>query len=128
MNMERIKQITYFLLRTIPAFLFMLVGAKLLFGWFGGAPVPLASQMGIGGILELLGGAALLLGFYTRPVAFILAGEMAVAYFQFHAPQAFWPVQNQGMPAILFCFIFLFFAAHGGGGWSLDSLIARRRN
>jgi putative oxidoreductase len=85
------------------------------------------SELGIGGGLEFLGGLAILLGLFTRPVAFILSGEMAVAYWQFHAPNGLWPVQNQGMPAILFCFIYLYLAARGGGDWSLDALLRRQR-
>jgi putative oxidoreductase len=76
------------------------------------------------------GGAATLmmtLGLLTRPVAFILSGEMAVAYWQFHAPHGAWPVQNQGVPAVLFCFIFLHISARGGGDWSLDALLQRKR-
>ena len=69
---------------------------------------------------------SILLGFMTRPVAFILSGEMAVAYWQFHAPRGPWPIVNQGQPAVLFCFIFLYMAARGGGEWSLDALRRRR--
>jgi putative oxidoreductase len=99
--------------------------------WFGGIPAEygghpaVLSQTWIGGVLELYGGLAILLGLATRPVAFILCGEMAVAYFQFHQPNGTWPIQNEGQPAVLFCFIFLLFAAHGGGPWSLDALIGR---
>ena len=85
------------------------------------------SQMGIGGVLEFFGGLAIVLGLLTRPVAFILSGEMAVAYWQFHAPNGAWPVQNQGVPAVLFCFIFLYMAARGGGDLSLDALLRRKR-
>ena len=77
-------------------------------------------------MLESFGGLAILLGFMTRPVAFILSGEMAVAYWQFHAPRGPWPIVNQGQPAVLFCFIFLYMAARGGGEWSLDALRRRR--
>jgi putative oxidoreductase len=87
----------------------------------------LLSQTGIGGILEFFGGIMIVLGLFTRPVAFILSGMMAVAYWQFHAPLGRWPVQNQGMPAVLFCFIFLYMTAQGAGDWSLDALIRRRR-
>ncbi len=73
-------------------------------------------------VLELFGGALLLLGLFTRPVAFLLAGEMAVAYFQFHAPKGFWPIVNGGMPAVLFSFLWLYFSAAGAGPWSLDAL------
>ena len=81
----------------------------------------LISQVGLGGILETFGGALLLLGLFTRPVAFILAGEMAVAYFQFHAPQSFWPIVNNGVSAALYCFVWLYFSAAGPGPWSLDA-------
>ncbi len=113
----------------VSGFLFLQAGGLKLFGWFGGVPgmktVPLLTQLGVAGILEFFGGTAILLGLFTRPVAFILSGEMAVAYWQAHAPQGPWPIVNQGMPAVLFCFIFLFFAAYGGGDWSLDALLWR---
>jgi putative oxidoreductase len=80
------------------------------------------TQVGIGGLLEVVGGALLLVGLFTRPVAFLLSGEMAVAYFQFHAPQGLWPIVNQGQPAVLYCFIWLYFSAAGAGPWSLDAL------
>jgi putative oxidoreductase len=133
MNKERAVQITYFLLRVVVGLLFFQAGSMKLFGWFGGMPgsppgatVPWMSEMGIGGVLEVVGGLAILLGFLTRPIAFILSGEMAVAYWQFHAPHGTWPAQNQGVPAVLFCFIFLYMAAQGGGDWSLDALLWRR--
>jgi len=85
------------------------------------------SQTGIGGLLEFFGGIAIMLGIGTRPVAFILSGMMAVAYWQFHAPNGVSPIQNQGTPAVLFCFLFLYMAAQGGGDWSLDALIRRKR-
>jgi len=127
-----LRRITCFLLRTVTGFLYFQSGSVILFNWFGGMPgnaprPPLFSEMGIGGLLEFAGGLAVLFGLFTRPVAFILSGEMAVAYWQFHAPNGTWPAQNQGMPAVLFCFIFLFLAAHGGGDWSLDALLRRRR-
>ncbi len=131
---KRAVQIAYSLLRVVAGFLFIQAGSVILFGWFGGmpggakSPPPLLSQTGIGGILEFFGGIAIMLGLATRSVAFILSGEMAVAYWQFHfTMQAPWPLQNQGMPAVLLCFIFLYLAAQGGGDWSLDALIRRRR-
>jgi putative oxidoreductase len=132
MNMDRATQITYFLLRVVSGFLFAQSGAVIMLGWFGGmpgmpSPPPMMSQMWIGGILELVGGLAIMLGLFTRPVAFILSGMMAVAYWQFHAPNGGWPLQNQGIPAVLFCFIFLYMAARGGGDWSLDALLRRKR-
>src|SRR2546428_3959330 len=132
MNRERAVQITYFLLRLVAGFLFTQTGGLILFGWFGGMPdgqpVRLLSQTGIGGLLEFFGGILIMLGLFTRPVAFILSGMMAVAYWQFHFPNGHWPVQNQGMPAVLFCFIFLYMAAQGAGEWSLDALIQRKRH
>jgi putative oxidoreductase len=131
MNRDRAAQVTYFLLRVVAGFLFIQTGSLILFGWFGGIPgqptPPLLSQTGIGGILEFFGGVAIMLGLGTRPVAFILSGMMAVAYWQFHAPNGVSPVQNQGIPAVLFCFLFLYMAAQGGGDWSLDALIRRKR-
>ncbi|HXH27999.1 MAG TPA: DoxX family protein, partial [Candidatus Polarisedimenticolia bacterium] len=102
-------------------------------GWFGGLPGPpgttlrLMSEIGIGGLLEFFGGAVILLGLFTRPVAFILSGEMAVAYWQFHWPHGHWPIVNHGEPAVLLCFIFLYMAARGAGAWSLDALLRRWR-
>ena len=132
MNLNKAVKITYFLLRVVSGFLFIQSGGLILFGWFGGIPgqaghPPLLSETGIGGVLEFFGGIAIMLGLFTRPVAFILSGMMAVAYWQFHAPNGAWPLQNQGMPAVLFCFIFLYMAARGGGDWSLDALIRRKR-
>jgi putative oxidoreductase len=85
------------------------------------------SQAGIAGILEVFGGLLIVLGLFTRPVSFVLAGEMAVAYFLVHFPQSFWPAVNGGEPAILFCFIFLYFVFAGAGPWSVDAMIARSR-
>lgn len=133
MNMERAKSITLFLLRVVAGLLFLQAGGMKILDWFGGVPVEYGghpamwSQTWIGGMLELYGGLAILLGLFTRPVAFILSGEMAVAYFQFHQPGGFWPIQNHGESAVLLCFIFLYFAACGGGDWSLDALIRKRR-
>ncbi|MBI5490089.1 MAG: DoxX family protein [Deltaproteobacteria bacterium] len=116
-------------LRIVAALMFLLAGSTKLLGFPTGIPphggtVPLLSQMGIGAILEALGGVLLLLGLFTRPVAFLLAGEMAVAYFQFHFPKGFWPTVNGGTAAVLYCFVWLYFSAAGPGPWSLD---ARRK-
>lgn len=130
MNMSRAAQITYFLLRVVAGLLFVQAGGMKLFGWFGGipgGPQPLLSEVGIGGILEVVGGSLLLLGLFTRPAAFVVSGEMAVAYFQFHQPKGLWPAQNGGGEAVLLCFIFLFLAAQGGGDYSLDGWLRRRR-
>ena len=115
-------------LRIVTAFLFMTYGAIKLFGFptaMQGGTVQLASLYGVAGILEFFGGLLLLLGLFTRPVAFILAGEMAVAYFMQHAPKGFWPLLNKGEPAVLYCFIFLYLAAAGPGPWSLDRKLRR---
>ena len=133
MNMDRVKQITLFLLRVVAGLLFLQAGGMKLFDWFGGVPTQFGghphrvSQIWIGGVLEFYGGTAILLGLFTRPIAFILSGEMAVAYFQFHQPQGLWPIQNHGEPAVLLCFIFLFLAAHGAGDWSADAMIRGRK-
>ncbi len=129
----RLEELTLFLLRVVGGLLFLQSGGVKMFDWFGGVPAehgghpPFLSQVWIGGALEFWGGLALLLGLWTRPVAFVLSGEMAVAYFQFHQPQGLWPVQNNGVPAVLFCFIFLFLAARGGGDWSLDAVLLEWR-
>jgi putative oxidoreductase len=88
----------------------------------------LFSLMGLQGLLELVGGFLILIGLFTRPVAFILAGDMAVAYFMAHAPRGFFPTLNGGQLAILFCFVFLYLVFAGGGEWSVDAQIARRRS
>jgi len=113
-------------LRIVAAILFMLAGAAKIFAFPVGLPpnggtAELWSQIWVGGMLEVFGGALLLVGFCTRPVAFLLAGEMAVAYFQFHFPRGFWPTVNNGVPAILYCFIWLYFSAAGAGPLSLDA-------
>jgi putative oxidoreductase len=87
----------------------------------------LFSLIGVQGVLELVGGFLILIGLFTRPVAFILAGDMAVAYFMAHAPKSFFPTINGGQLAILFCFVFLFLVFAGGGVWSADEQLARSR-
>jgi putative oxidoreductase len=110
-------------LRIVTALLFLQHGTAKLFGvphveMFNG--LKLFSLLGVGGVIELVGGLLLLIGLFTRPVAFILAGEMAVAYFGFHAFQAFWPILNKGELAALYCFVFLFFSVAGPGRFSID--------
>ena len=111
-------------LRIIAGLLFFAHGTAKLLGFpqvemFAG--LQLFSLMGLAGVLELVGGALLVIGLFSRLTAFILAGEMAVAYFMEHAPQSFHPMINQGEAAILFCFIFLYIAAAGPGPWSIDA-------
>jgi putative oxidoreductase len=119
------------LFRIVSALLFITFGTMKLFSYppspIPMPPIDLMSQTGLAGILEAFGGLAILIGLLTRPVAFVLAGEMAVAYFQAHAPQSFWPTSNMGIPAILYCFLFLYLMMAGPGAWSVDGLIARRR-
>lgn len=119
------------ILRIVTGLVFMSSGTMKLFNYppsgLPGLPVPLMSQMGVGGILEVVGGLAIVLGFLTRPVAFVLSGEMAVAYFQFHFPQSFFPTVNNGVPAVLYCFLFLYLTFAGAGAWSVDAMIARSK-
>ena len=115
-------------LRIVTGFLFMAHGAQKLFGFLAppGAPsAPMGSLIWVAGVLEFFGGLLFLIGLFTRPVAFILSGLMAAAYFMAHAPGGFWPLQNKGETAVLYCFVFLFFAAAGGGVWSVDRCIRR---
>lgn len=117
------------ILRVVTAMLFMQHGAQKLFGVPADpakAAVDLFSLMGLAGVLEFFGGLLVLLGLFTRPVAFLLAGEMAVAYFMAHAPKGFWPLLNRGELATLYCFVFLYLAAAGGGPWSGDHQWRRR--
>lgn len=115
-------------LRIATAFLFLTHGGQKLFGFPAplSMPVKLLSLLGMAGILEFWGGLLLLFGVFTRPVAFLLSGEMAVAYFMVHAPQGFWPLLNKGELAVLYCFIFLYLAVAGGGDWSLEGALGRK--
>jgi putative oxidoreductase len=130
--MEKVGQITHVLLRIVAGFLFLQHGGQKLFGWYGGIGLPegagLPPLMLIAAVLEVIGGLAIILGLLTRPVAFLLAGEMAVAYFMAHIPRGPLPLQNDGEPAVLFCFIFLFLAGNGSGGFSLDAILHRGRS
>ncbi len=114
------------LLRIVAGFLFLQHGMQKLFGYPsappGGKP-PLASLYGVAGILEFFGGILIMLGLLTRPVAFLLSGQMAFAYFTVHAPEGFWPAKNEGESAVVFCFIFLFLVFAGSGPWSIDALL-----
>jgi putative oxidoreductase len=119
-------------LRIITAFLFMQVGTAKLFAFPaavmpGGGTAPMGSLAWVAGVLETFGGALVLVGLWTRPVAFILSGEMAFAYFIGHAPQHLWPVINQGSGPILFCFVYLYMSAAGPGPWSVDAALRRGR-
>lgn len=117
-------------LRIVSALLFMCHGTMKLLAFPPSAdPQPGPEPMTLiwfAGVLELVGGAMLALGLITRPVAFILSGQMAVAYWMAHAPQGFYPLLNGGESAVLFCFVFLYIAAAGGGPWSADALIRKK--
>lgn len=119
------------ILRIVTGLVFITFGTMKVFNYpplpQGMPPIPLMSQAGLAGILEVVGGTLIVLGLFTRPVSFILSGEMAVAYFQAHYPQSFWPSVNMGTPAILYCFVFLYFVFAGAGPWSLDAMIARSK-
>jgi len=115
------------LLRVMTALMFLQHGTAKLFGFpqvAAFASLNPMSLIGVAGILEVVGGLLMLIGLLTRPVAFVLSGFMAVAYFMAHAPQSFYPLLNQGELAVLYCFVFLYFAVAGGGAWSVDA--ARR--
>jgi putative oxidoreductase len=131
---ERWTDLFLAILRVVAALVLMQHGSQKLFhlppsGAPGpAAPVVLMSQTGLAGVLEFFGGLLLLLGLFTRPVAFILSGEMAVAYFQVHAPRAFLPIVNRGELAVILCFVFLYLAFAGGGSWSVDGVMRRSRS
>ncbi len=118
------------IVRIVAGLCFISFGTMKLFAFppYQGMPVPWLSQAGIGGMLEVAGGALVTLGLLTRPVAFLLSGEMAVAYFQFHFPTSPWPSVNMGTPAILYCFLWLYLVFAGPGEWSLDAWITRARS
>ena len=111
----------YAILRIIAGLLFICHGGQKIFGWFGGQPVPIGSLSGVAGILEIVLGLLITIGLFTSYAAFFASGEMAVAYFMAHFPKSFWPLENQGEPAVLFCFIFLYMATRGSGIWSVDA-------
>jgi len=118
-------------LRIVAALMYVVAGTVILFAFPAGMPpdggtAPFGSEIWVGGFLELVGGGLLVAGLFTRPVAFVLSGEMAVAYFQFHAPNGFWPNLNGGIPAVLYCFLWLYFSAAGPGPWSVDAWRKRR--
>ena len=131
MTTTRVGQATHALLRVVAGLLFLQHGGQKLFGWFGGVGGPaggtveILSLMGLAAVLEFAGGIAILLGLLTRPVAFLLSGEMAVAYLMSHQPHGAWPIQNHGETAVLFSFIFLFLAGDGAGAFSLDARLRR---
>lgn len=117
------------LTRIVVGLLFFSHGAQKLFGWFGAdGTAELFSRAGIAGILEFFGGVMIMLGLFTRPVAFILSGQMAVAYFWVHQPGGLFPWDNRGELAALYSWVFLLFATIGGGNFALDSIIGKKKD
>ena len=117
------------ILRIVAGLVFISVGTTKLLG-YPPSPVPMPpmppfSQLWVAGVLEVFGGAAIVIGLFTRPVAFVLSGEMAAAYFIGHYPQSIFPTVNNGVPAVLYCFLFLYMAFAGAGAWSVDEALAR---
>ncbi|HEV2689429.1 MAG TPA: DoxX family protein [Bryobacteraceae bacterium] len=130
MSKANLGSYAHTLLRIVAGFTYSLHGFQKLFGYFGGLPhgahAHAFSEMWIAGVLECFGGLLVLVGLFTRPVAFLLCGEMAVAYFTQHLPRGFWPITNGGELAVLYCFIFLYLMAAGAGPWSLDRIVRKK--
>jgi putative oxidoreductase len=130
---ERHAPRIYAVFRIVFGLMFLSHGLQKVFGMFGGLALfggqlpPLTSEPGIAGLLELVLGSLIMAGLFTKVAAFIASGEMAVAYFKGHQRMAFWPLENQGELAVLFCFAFLYIAAKGAGPWSVDEGIMKRR-
>ena len=117
---NRLSPYTYAALRIVFGFLWFIHGIQK-YGALGDEPVELGSLRGVAGLIETVAGVLIMVGLFTRPAAFIASGQMATAYFISHLPRAFWPIQNGGEPAVLFCFAFLYIASRGAGIWSLDA-------
>ena len=129
--MKSLQPYAHSILRIVTGFVFSLHGFQKLFGYFGGlnghgATAHFFSLFWLAGFLEAVGGVLIILGLLTSPVAFILCGEMAVAYFMQHAPKSGWPIMNGGELAVLYCFIFIFLFTAGGGPWSVDRIMRRK--
>jgi putative oxidoreductase len=122
----RLNGVFYALMRLAVGLLYASHGAQKLFGLIGGHRVPLVSQMGLAGIIEFFCGLMIALGLLTGPAAFVASGEMAWAYFQFHAPRNAWPILNGGELAVALCFTFLYIASTGSGSFSVDRLLGRK--
>jgi len=121
MNRDRLPAVGLNTLRIVTGFLFFQHGLPKLFGFpTGREPATAFTQFWFAGVLEVLGGLLITIGLFVQPVAFILAGEMAVAYFQAHFPRGFWPIGNGGELAALYCFVFLYLVVRGGGSFSVD--------
>ena len=124
--MSRYADAIYCILRLIVGLLFASHGAQLVLGMFGGMPGAGSPMIAIGGSIQLIGGILIALGLLTRIAAFVCSGEMAVAYFVFHAPHGSFPIVNEGELSVFYCWVFLFFVFYGPGLWSLDALLFRR--
>jgi putative oxidoreductase len=118
--LSRVEGPVYAVLRIVAGSMFAAHGAQKLFGVLGGRQQALFTQLWLAGVIELVGGVLVAVGFLASPVAFVCSGLMAVAYWQSHAPRGVWPVQNGGELAALYCFVFLYIAARGAGRWSVD--------
>jgi putative oxidoreductase len=123
--LSRLEPHAYALLRIVTGLLFLFHGLQK-FGMFGGPAVDLMSRPGAAALIETVGGPLVMIGLFAAPVAFVCSGEMAVAYFLSHAPRAFWPIQNRGELAVLYCFVFLYIATRGSGTWSIDWLRGKK--
>ena len=123
----RYAEVFYALLRIVAGLLFAVHGAQKLFGVIGGRRVADNPMMMLAGVIELAGGLLIAIGLLAGFAAFVASGEMAVAYFQVHAPKSFWPVLNGGELAVLYCFVFLYFAFAGPGPWSIDAMFGKSR-
>ena len=123
-----LTELIYSLTRIVVGFSFALHGAQKLFGVLGRDAVELFSRAGVAGVVEFFGGALISLGLYPPWIAFVARGQMAFAYFIAHYPRGIWPVTNGGEPAVLYCFVFLYFASRGSGPLSLDRIIRRQRS
>jgi putative oxidoreductase len=121
MYLGRYAGVAFALLRVVAGLLFAQHGAQKLFGALGGHQVPLASQMGVAGVIEFFGGLLIAIGLFTSWAAFVASGEMAVAYFTAHAKESFWPILNKGELSVVYCFLFLYIACHGGGRYTVGS-------
>jgi putative oxidoreductase len=115
----------YAIFRIVVGLLFACHGAQKLFGAFGGQAQPIASLMGLAGIIEFGGGLLVMIGLFTSWAAFIASGTMAVAYFMAHFKDGFWPIENHGETAVLYCFAFLYIAARGAGPWSVAQALGK---
>jgi putative oxidoreductase len=123
--LSRFDSQTYALLRIVGGLLFLFHGLQKLFGMYGGKVMPLTSMPGLAGIIELVGGTLIMIGWFASPAAFLASGEMAYAYFTSHQPRGTWPIENGGELAALYCFLFLYIATRGSGIWSVDWLRGR---